>query len=76
MKVTPEARKREAVRRDLESKGISIVEFARLHKLNRHVVTDVLLGRTKGRYGKAHKAAVALGLKPDPAATKTKTGDQ
>lgn len=56
-------RKTEAARQRLESQGLSIAAFARLHGLNRHVVSDVLCGRVLGKYGDGHKAAVALGIK-------------
>ena len=47
----------------LESHGVSVAEFARRHGLNRHHVSDALRGKTKGRRGLAHDAAVALGIK-------------
>lgn len=54
------------VRREFEENGVAISEWARLHGFNRNVVCDLLRGRTKAKRGKAHQAAVALGLKPRP----------
>ena len=56
-------RTREEARKWLESRGISISEFARTHGLDRVSVSDVLRGKTKGLRGIAHDAAVALGIK-------------
>jgi len=53
-------------RRWLDERGITLTAFAREHGLSRYAVNDVLKGRSKGRYGKAHAAAVALGMKPPP----------
>lgn len=47
----------------LDRKGVSIAEFCREHGLNRHMVSDLLNGRKKGRRGEAHRAAVLLGIK-------------
>ncbi|NWB91626.1 DNA-binding protein [Pseudomonas agarici] len=53
----------EQVRAALDRKGISIAEFCRQHGLNKNLVSDLLNGRKKGRYGEAHRAAVLLGIK-------------
>jgi len=53
-------------RRWLDERGITLTAFAREHGLSRYAVVDVLKGRSKGRYGQAHRAAVALGIKPPP----------
>lgn len=50
-------------REKLDRAGISIAEFSRTHKLNKNLVSDLLNGRKKGRYGEAHRAAVLLGIK-------------
>lgn len=50
-------------RQRLEEQGITIADFARRHGLRYHTVQTVLAGKKKGRYGEAHKAAVALGMK-------------
>lgn len=43
--------------------GMSISGWARQHDLPRQIVHDVLHGRSKGKRGAAHKAAVLLGIK-------------
>ncbi len=47
----------------LDRNGIAVAEFAREHGFARMTVVDLLRGRTKGRRGAAHNAAVALGMK-------------
>jgi len=46
--------------------GISISEWCRYYNLNRYTVVDLLRGNLKGHRGGAHRAAILLGLKPDP----------
>lgn len=53
----------EQARAALDRKGISIAEFSRNNGLNKNLVSDLLNGRKKGKRGKAHKAAVLLGIK-------------
>jgi len=43
--------------------GVSVTEWARANGFDRSVVYALLNGRTQGRHGKAHHAAVALGMK-------------
>lgn len=47
--------------------GINVTQWCRERGLSRQVVADLLRGKRKGYRGEAHRAAVALGLKPDPA---------
>lgn len=47
----------------LQAQGISVAEFSRDHDLDPATTYQVLAGRKKGRRGKAHKAALALGIK-------------
>lgn len=47
--------------------GIAVAKWARDNGFKRHTVVDLLSGRRVGRRGEAHLAAIALGLKPDPA---------
>nr|WP_226992711.1 DNA-binding protein [Pseudomonas syringae group genomosp. 3] len=42
---------------------MSVTEFARDHGLDLGTTYQVLAGRKKGLRGKAHKAAIALGIK-------------
>lgn len=53
-------------RRWMLENGMTVVQWAKKHGFNRHTVVDLLHGRLKGRYGEAHRAAVALRLKADP----------
>jgi gp16 family phage-associated protein len=43
--------------------GITITQWAEAHNFKRREVYDVLNGVAKGRFGRAHDIAVALGLK-------------
>ncbi|WP_454844553.1 DNA-binding protein [Pseudomonas veronii] len=54
---------REEVLVELDRCGMTISGWARKHDLPRQIVHDVLHGRSKGRHGAAHKAAVLLGIK-------------
>lgn len=46
--------------------GINVSQWCRERNINRQVVVDLLRGKRRGYRGEAHRAAVALGLKPDP----------
>ncbi len=66
----------EEARQWLAEHGISGSRFAQSIGVPRHVVYDLLNGRTAGRWGDAHRAAVALGMKrapkgPPPLVTRT-----
>lgn len=50
------------------SNGVCKSHWAKALGFHRNDVTDLLSGKMKGKYGRAHYAAIALGLKPDPAA--------
>lgn len=50
-------------RAELQSKGISITQWAIAHKFSPNLVFEVLGGRKKCVRGKAHEIAVKLGLK-------------
>lgn len=56
-------RTREEVRDAFSAHGITVVEWARAHGFSPDSVYAVLLGRTRGVRGEAHRIAVALGLK-------------
>ena len=51
------------VRAEFDRKGASIAAWARKHDLPPQRVYDVLQERNKGVRGKAHTAAVLLGIK-------------
>ena len=55
------------VRNWLDRHGVTIAEWARAHGFSPAVVSGLLLGRSRGRWGQAHDAAVALGLRAAPA---------
>lgn len=46
--------------------GVCINEWAEANGLSRYAVFDLLRGKRKGFRGETHRAAVLLGLKPDP----------
>ena len=47
----------------LEKTGLSIAEWSRRNGVSMRAVYDMLLGRSIGKYGECHRAAVLLGLK-------------
>lgn len=47
----------------LLARGETVTAFAQRNNIPREVVFRVLYGNNKGRYGAAHRAAVALGIK-------------
>lgn len=54
------------VKERFATEGISIAEWARANGFKRHLVYRVIDGRCKATRGKAHRIAVALGLKSEP----------
>lgn len=67
------------VKADFLANGITISQWARDHKYKPREVSLVLNGQVKGRYGKGHDIAVALGLKPAPASSadrRAESGDR
>lgn len=52
----------------LNRHGVTIAEWARTHGFKPSVVAALLAGRARGRWGEAHDAAIALGLRPAPQA--------
>ena len=56
----------ESARTLLRAYGVPVTELAREIGVDRMTVVDLLRGLGKGHRGKCHRAAVALGLKPDP----------
>lgn len=51
------------VRAEFREAGISVAEWARVHKFSRQAVFDALRGKSSGVRGESHRVAVALGLK-------------
>lgn len=56
----------EACRRWLRKNGINLREFCDQHGVSYQAARELLSGKAKAFRGESHKAAVALGLKPDP----------
>lgn len=53
-------------RSELRAKGINLRALCAEKGVSYQAARDLLRGRAKGYRGSAHKAAIALGLKPDP----------
>lgn len=53
----------EEVRSDFERRGINVTRWAHEHGLPRQAVFAAINGKSKGKRGDAHKAAVLLGIK-------------
>lgn len=51
------------IKRKFRAEGRSFKDFARENNLSVQTVYKLLNGQTKGNLGKAHEAAVKLGLK-------------
>lgn len=66
MSTSPRLRTPAQARKWLEANGINVSEWCRVRGISRYAVADLLRGKSKGYRGDAHKAAVALGMKPDP----------
>ncbi|MBB4845005.1 gp16 family phage-associated protein [Paucibacter oligotrophus] len=49
-----------------KAQGITVAGLARAHDLPRPILVDLLRGKLVGNYGQAHRAAIVLGLKPQP----------
>lgn len=56
----------ESAAAELRKHGICLIRWARDLGLPRWAVVDALRGKGKGHRGMAHRAAVALGIKPNP----------
>jgi|GEM_PF-679584 len=54
----------ERIKGNFQASGITISQWARDHNYTPRDVSLVLNSQIKGRYGKGHDIAVALGLKP------------
>lgn len=53
----------------VKAHGIAVSDLARWNSVSRLVLVDLLRGRLRGYRGQAHRAAIVLGLKPDPVTT-------
>ncbi len=57
------AKSAEQIKADLVNNGITVSQWSRDNDFNPREVSRVLNGQIKGRHGKSHLIAVALGLK-------------
>ena len=57
----------ETARQWMVAHGVTVTDLARQHQVPRSTLVDLLRGQNKGRYGQAHRGAIVLGLKPEPA---------
>lgn len=56
----------EQIKAEFAAYGVTITDFCATHQLSRMSVVDLLRGHGLGLRGDSHRAAVILGLKPDP----------
>mgnify|MGYP003455946280 CR=1 FL=1 len=67
LKALPYPQTPETARQWLVDHGVTGTDRARQHEEPRSTPVDLLSGQNKGRYGQAHRGAIVLGLKPEPA---------
>ena len=53
-------------RAELAAHGINLRELCEAKNISYQAARELLCGKSSGRRGNSHRAAVALGLKPDP----------
>ncbi|MFA5825720.1 MAG: hypothetical protein WC825_07075 [Gallionellaceae bacterium] len=53
-------------REELAAHGINLREFCEAKEISYQAAREILCGKASGRRGNTHRAAVALGLKPNP----------
>lgn len=51
------------LRKTLDKRGLTLASYAEERGVAYHLAVQLLNGQTKGKRGKSHDAAVALGLK-------------
>jgi gp16 family phage-associated protein len=51
------------LKRHLKEKGITMLDYSKQRGVDYMLTSKLMNGSVKGRYGKAHAAAVKLGLK-------------
>lgn len=57
---------RQKKRDELIARGVNLRAFCKEKDIDYQAARELMCGKSKGRRGKAHRAAVVLGLKPDP----------
>ena len=60
------AEERQKKRDEFIARGVNLRAFCQEKDIDYQAARELMCGKSKGRRGKAHKAAVVLGLKPDP----------
>ena len=65
-KTPPYPQTAETAKSWLRAHGIGVAELARTFSVPRMAFVDLLRGKARGHRGANHKAAVILGLKPNP----------
>lgn len=68
LKALPYPQTPETAHQWLLANGVAVADLARWNSLPRLVLVDLLRGRLRGHRGQAHRAAIVLGLKPEPEA--------
>ncbi len=53
----------------LAAHGINLRELCEANKISYQAARELLCGKSSGRRGNSHRAAIFLGLKPDPEKT-------
>lgn len=53
-------------RAELAAKGVNLRELCAANNIDYQAARDLLCGKSKGRRGDSHRAAVFLGIKPTP----------
>lgn len=53
-------------RAELAAKGVNLRELCAANNIDYQAARDLLCGKSKGRRGDSHRAAVFLGIKPNP----------
>jgi gp16 family phage-associated protein len=57
---------RQKKREEFIARGINLRAFCAEKNIDYQAARELMCGKSLGRRGKAHQAAVVLGLKPDP----------
>ena len=64
--MTISAQQRAQARNRLRAEGITLSTLCQENQISYQAARDLLCGKLMGHRGEAHKAAVFLGLKPNP----------
>jgi gp16 family phage-associated protein len=67
MRITEQQRKN--AKQKLRAEGVNLSALCREQNVSYQAARDLLCGKLTGYRGEAHRAAILLGLKPDPSKT-------